>query len=411
MLPGAPARNPGLSGAPRTRLGRGRAAVRAPRVAGTPPSRARRVIASASSSDQPKASPSPDHSAEGVIEDIKRLSVFTVTANPTRRNRSIGWSATEATAPECTFEVGQSSSGIAPSSTRRATGPSVPSAAMSSAMWTPCPIRSAPWSSASSIEAGPNASPAWIVSGSPASRQIARAAREVARRVPGLGAGQVEPDHALRVRPDGEPRDLLGAGAGAHRVDQRADHDPVARALLEAGGDGRDDLVGGEAAREVLLGGVADLGVDDAVVGQVLGALAGHARERLGRLHHADRVGERLEVQDQVLAVGAAGHPRLELVRVGRSAARRSRSRRRARRSCAGRTPPSRWSCKRTLGIARQAAGASALTPPPGRAGRARDRTGRAGARRTRQPSTPSTTSVARAIPRSRSRPTASEDE
>ena len=53
------------------------------------------------------------------------------------------------------------------------------------------------------------------------------------------------------------------------------------------------------------LGRVADLGVDDAVGGQVLGALGGDALDGLGRLHHADGVAEALQVQLQALAVGA----------------------------------------------------------------------------------------------------------
>jgi hypothetical protein len=67
---------------------------------------------------------------------------------------------------------------------------------------------------------------------------------------------------------------------------------------------------------EVLLRGVADLRVDDAVGGEVLRTLPGDARQRLGRLHHPDGVGERLEVQDQVLAIGSPHHPGLELFHV-----------------------------------------------------------------------------------------------
>ena len=51
----------------------------------------------------------------------------------------------------------------------------------------------------------------------------------------------------------------------------------------EAGEDRLDDLVEGEAALEVQLGGEADLGVDDAVVGQVGGALGGDPFEGVAR--------------------------------------------------------------------------------------------------------------------------------
>jgi hypothetical protein len=67
----------------------------------------------------------------------------------------------------------------------------------------------------------------------------------------------------------------------------------------------------------VELGGEADLGVDDPVVGEVLGALGGHALQRLAGLHHRHRVGERLQVEDQVVAVGAAGDDLGQLPRVG----------------------------------------------------------------------------------------------
>ena len=79
-----------------------------------------------------------------------------------------------------------------------------------------------------------------------------------------------------------------------------------------------DHLVEGEPALEVLLGRVPDLGVDDAVGGEVLGALASDANQRVRGLHHADRVRERLEVQHQVLAIGSPRHPRAELADVAR---------------------------------------------------------------------------------------------
>ena len=65
------------------------------------------------------------------------------------------------------------------------------------------------------------------------------------------------------------------------------------------------------------LRGEAHLGVDDAVGGQVQGALAGDPDERVLGLHHPDGVGERLEVQPQVAAVGAGVEPGGQLVDVG----------------------------------------------------------------------------------------------
>ena len=65
------------------------------------------------------------------------------------------------------------------------------------------------------------------------------------------------------------------------------------------------------------LGREPDLGVHDAVGGEVLGALGGDALDRIAVLHHADRVGEGLEVQHEVVALGAAVEPRRQLVDVG----------------------------------------------------------------------------------------------
>ena len=83
-------------------------------------------------------------------------------------------------------------------------------------------------------------------------------------------------------------------------------------------------LVEREPLAQVLLGREPHLGVDDAVGGQVLGALLGHARERVLRLHHADGVVERLEVEHEVLPGGAFGEPAGELGLVGGGQARRS---------------------------------------------------------------------------------------
>ncbi len=73
-----------------------------------------------------------------------------------------------------------------------------------------------------------------------------------------------------------------------------------------------------EPALEVLLGGEADLGVDDPVGREILGTLARDPHQRPARLHHADRVRERLEVEHEVLPVGSARHPRAELPDVTR---------------------------------------------------------------------------------------------
>ena len=88
-------------------------------------------------------------------------------------------------------------------------------------------------------------------------------------------------------------------------------------ALLEALLDGGDDLVEGEAGGDVLLGRVADLGVDDAVRRQVLDALARDPRQRGGGLHDRDGVVEGLEVLHQRAGVGHRREPLTQRLGVG----------------------------------------------------------------------------------------------
>ena len=52
--------------------------------------------------------------------------------------------------------------------------------------------------------------------------------------------------------------------------------------------------------------------------GEVLRALGGHPDQRVLGLHHADRVLERLEVEVEVVSVGALVEPLGQLVDVGR---------------------------------------------------------------------------------------------
>ena len=63
------------------------------------------------------------------------------------------------------------------------------------------------------------------------------------------------------------------------------------RATTEPGQGGLHDLVQGHARLEVQLGGEPDLGVHDAIGGEVLDALGRHPLERLGGLHDAPRCG------------------------------------------------------------------------------------------------------------------------
>ncbi len=126
------------------------------------------VSHSISSKPIPNASTSRRNSSVGVIPLIRRLSVFTVTRNLSRRRRSMGCSAMDGATPVWTLEVGHISSGIRRSRTYAASRPSAgrPSGRirMSSTIRTPWPRRSAPQiCSASQIEGSPYPSPAWIV--------------------------------------------------------------------------------------------------------------------------------------------------------------------------------------------------------------------------------------------------------
>ena len=158
-----------------------------------------------------------------------------------------------------------------------------------------------------------------------------------ARREARLRSGDVEAHDALVAVAHGELGDLDRAGELAHGRDDGADDDgPTglacqARAALEAIQPGLHDRLERQAPLRRQLRRVAHLGVDDAVGGQVLGALGGHPRDGLGRLHDRDRVAEALEVELQGLAVGTRAEPASQLGRVHAGQVRGSRSRRPAR--------------------------------------------------------------------------------
>ena len=130
-------------------------------------------------------------------------------------------------------------------------------------------------------------------------------------RVAGLAAGDVEADHAGVAVAHGQLGDLGGVGGVAHGRDDRADRERRCR-RCRGGSPRRTASTTSSSVRpvaQVLLGREAHLGVDDAVGGEVLGALLGHPDEGVLRLHHADGVVERLEVEHEVLPGGALGEP------------------------------------------------------------------------------------------------------
>ena len=194
---------------------------------------------------------------------------------------------------------------------------------------------------------------------------------EVAGRwVARLGPGDVEAHDAPVAVRDDELGDLARASLVAHRGQQLA-HDDRATAL----GRGRGalleplphrvhDLLQPEALPQVLLRGVAHLGVHHLVRGQVLDALPGHPAQVLGPLHDRDRVVEGLEVALQRPRVAGLDEPPAQRLGVRRRAGRGP--------TCAamstmvaGRRPPSRWSCSSTLGACRARVDTSGGTRVP----------------------------------------------
>src|SRR5678815_1283137 len=93
-------------------------------------------------------------------------------------------------------------------------------------------------------------------------------------RMAGLLARDVEADDALLAVRDSELGHLERVGAVAHRADDLAQGDRIARfSALEATDDCGDDLLEIQATLRAEDGRVADLGVHDAVVRQILAAL------------------------------------------------------------------------------------------------------------------------------------------
>ena len=164
----------------------------------------------------------------------------------------------------------------------------------------------------------PNASPAWIVVWKFSRCTYWKASRWRVGGIAGLGAGDVEADHAVVAPAHRQLGDLPAARRRAHgRGDDVDGQVGAGRAAGEAVEHRLDHLVERQPGLGAQLGRHAHLGVDDAVGGQVLGALVGDPLDRVAVLHHADGVGERLEVQHEVVALGAAVEPLGELVDVG----------------------------------------------------------------------------------------------
>ena len=213
-------------------------------------------------------------------------------------------------------------------------------------MRTPWPSRSVPqYCNASQIEGNPNASPAWIVKWKFSRRRYSNASRWRLGGNPASAPGDVETDDAAITMTHGQLGDLARTGRMAHRGEDRADADrsPALGRLeltfTEPGHGGLDHLVQAQAAFQVLLRRPADLGVDHAVVAEVLDGLPCHPAQALGRLHDPDRVGERFQVTHQRTRRRRLVEPPGQLGRVRASAGRCNRCVRPARRPSGGASP------------------------------------------------------------------------
>jgi len=144
--------------------------------------------------------------------------------------------------------------------------------------------------------------------------RIEMSGRWVAR----FGAGDVEADHAFVAELDGEFGDFLAACRGAHRRENRVDGEVgPGRAAAEAGEHRAHDLIERESCFGVQLWRESHLGVDHVVGGEILRALERDPLDGVAMLHHADGVRERLEIEDEVVAFGAAVKPLLQVGHVG----------------------------------------------------------------------------------------------
>ncbi len=151
-------------------------------------------------------------------------------------------------------------------------------------------------------------------------REIIERMLELAGRKAGLGAGDVEADHAVIAVAHREFCDLEPAVCVAHRAHELADPDAATgvshllHALVDALLHGLDHLVEAQAATQVLLWSPAHLAVDHAVRAEVLHELPRNANQPIAGLHDADGEVEGLEVFDERTGIGFLGEPVSERV-------------------------------------------------------------------------------------------------
>ena len=227
---------------------------------------------------------------------------------------------------------------------------------MSSMIRTPWPSRSAPhhWI-ACQIDGSPKASPAWMVKWEFSRWRYSNASR---CRVGG------KPASAPAMSKPATPRSRQAMASSAISIERaacriavsswRTTIVPPAAAMPSSKPRWTASTTSSRVSPlcDVLLGRVADLGVDHAVRGQVLDALAGDPGDRGGGLHDRRRCGRRSRGSAPASRSRPTREPAAQRLGVGRRAAR-GRSPAARSRIVWGRSPPSRWSWSSTLGARR----------------------------------------------------------
>ena len=224
-------------------------------------------------------------------------------------------------------------------------------------MRTPWPSRSAPhhWIACQML-GSPNASPAWMVKWKFSRCRYSNASRCRVGGKPASAPAMSKPTTPAVPVAHRQLGDLHRPGRVPHRGQQRADPDRTAAAgrrgaAVGEPGQHRLDHLGQRSARApgAAPARTATRRRRTPSAARSTRALVGDPVQRLRRLHHADRVRERLQVALQRAGVGRRDEPRAERGRVGRRQ-RVPDLARPARRSVAGRRPPSRWSCSSAFG-------------------------------------------------------------
>ena len=157
-------------------------------------------------------------------------------------------------------------------------------------------------------------------------RRYSNASRWRRRREAGLGAGDVETDHAAsryRTASSAISRERAACRIAVSSAPTRIERPCRGGGAAPSWNPASTASTTSSSVSpplDVQLGREPDLGVDDAVGGEVLGALARDPVQRVGGLHDADGVRERLQVALQRAGVGRArGTSAASSTGVGRS--------------------------------------------------------------------------------------------